>query len=494
MKIFISYSWKEEKIVDKLDDLFSYVGITLVRDKREIEYKDNIPEFMNEIRSVDYAILLISKKYLESDATLYEVCEVVKDKNYFEKILPLVMKGVDIFSLEGRESYVEYWESKQKELELKSNNLNILDTLDRVKMINANLPEFLVQIKNHKMINCSEELIEKNFKEIAQRLDLDISSFIVWEKFKKDVLKWTEYIDDDLHVEKDILSKFETEYIEDLKEENKNIFFRNLWVEFMNEEDKKQATLLYNILNSYIIKNLDSCINNIEDSKGHFKDFGNVGNPLGCRDSPMYNGFSKKLYLFFNFPKLYEVLDDEDKLEFKEMCKLDINHYVLAYFVNKDFKTHLEESKKILNGLSKKDKHKTFDDYTKINITLFLTLYNRLKQDNFSIELINAFILECIIGSSKSYGYSEEILEKLLPNVIDSFSSSDIKVLIDLLESNNQYQDLGKNNDYSYKIHNNLWDYMSKHSEIIIDKLGTEFIQSEQNTYIYEKLKYTIKK
>jgi hypothetical protein len=65
-KIFISYCWKNETIVDEIDKSFEKDGIKLTRDKRDTEYKVSIKEFMKKIRSTDSVFMVVSDAYLKS--------------------------------------------------------------------------------------------------------------------------------------------------------------------------------------------------------------------------------------------------------------------------------------------------------------------------------------------------------------------------------------------------------------------------------------------
>jgi hypothetical protein len=65
-RIFLSYAWKDEGLADSIDTMFANAGITLVRDKRDVEYRGSIKEFMKQIRFTDYVILVISPEFLKS--------------------------------------------------------------------------------------------------------------------------------------------------------------------------------------------------------------------------------------------------------------------------------------------------------------------------------------------------------------------------------------------------------------------------------------------
>ena len=106
---FLSYCWANEKFADIIDSTFQALGIIVKRDKREVGYKDNLKHYMQSIRDCDYAILLISDESLKSQACMYEVCEIMKERDYLQKILPVILPETKIYNVEQQLEYVKYW-------------------------------------------------------------------------------------------------------------------------------------------------------------------------------------------------------------------------------------------------------------------------------------------------------------------------------------------------------------------------------------------------
>ncbi len=82
---------------------------------------------MNGIRNMDYAVLIITDNYLKSFNCMYEVLEVIKEKNYEYKILPVVVE-TSIYSSSGRIRYIRYWEDKFEELKSDISQINVVNT------------------------------------------------------------------------------------------------------------------------------------------------------------------------------------------------------------------------------------------------------------------------------------------------------------------------------------------------------------------------------
>lgn len=168
-RIFISYSWANKDIADLIDNDFQELGYTLTRDERDIKYKDSIKEFMQQIGKHDFVIMLISDSYLKSENCMYEVMEVMRDREYKKKILMIVLRdddkrfynnyeklmgeelnfkdlkiGADIYSTSGRIGYMEYWEKCESEMveqinriQTDINKIQPLNELKRIKNITS---------------------------------------------------------------------------------------------------------------------------------------------------------------------------------------------------------------------------------------------------------------------------------------------------------------------------------------------------------------------
>ena len=170
--IFLSYSWNNDNIANRLDELFSLENIMLIRDEKEIKYKQSIKEFMKRVRKSDFCLMIISDEYLKSTNCMYEVLEFIKDENYKERILPLIHKDCGIFKIDGRVKYTQYWENEYKEINallLDVENLNqieIIEECKRIENIKRNVGEFLKIISDMNCITFNESISIADFKKI----------------------------------------------------------------------------------------------------------------------------------------------------------------------------------------------------------------------------------------------------------------------------------------------------------------------------------------
>lgn len=116
--VFISYAWggEREDIVNKIDEVLQKRGIKIVRDKRDLGYKGSISGFMERIGQGNCVILVISDKYLRSPNCMFELVEIAENKQFHDRIFPIVLADANIYDPVQRIAYVKYWEVKRAEL------------------------------------------------------------------------------------------------------------------------------------------------------------------------------------------------------------------------------------------------------------------------------------------------------------------------------------------------------------------------------------------
>ncbi|WP_310604500.1 toll/interleukin-1 receptor domain-containing protein [Anaerosporobacter sp.] len=211
--IFLSYCWADDKIADDICTSFEkQKEITIHRDKIEIESWRSIKEFMQSISQMNYVIILISRKYLESDNCMFEVLEIMRDRNYKNKIFPVIIYDA-IYDPMVRLGYVRFWEEKGKRFENELEGLKLQNiqtsagTLKHYHEIALHIDDFLGQIAdmnnpmvkdvpekikeilgfneqnyNNELSNSKEDIfkkigIEKNYTN-SKPTDLDVNQFI----------------------------------------------------------------------------------------------------------------------------------------------------------------------------------------------------------------------------------------------------------------------------------------------------------------------------
>lgn len=174
--IFLSYCWADDKVANDICTAFdNQKEIIIHRDKKEIGSWRSIKEFMQSIAQMDYAIMLISRKYLESDNCMYEVLEVMRDRNYASKIFPVIIYDA-IYDPTVRLGYVKFWQDKTKQFEKEFDGIEIQNlqastgTLKHYHEISLHIDEFLGQI-----VDLNNPLVKDVPEKIKDILGIDKS-------------------------------------------------------------------------------------------------------------------------------------------------------------------------------------------------------------------------------------------------------------------------------------------------------------------------------
>ncbi|WP_312653002.1 toll/interleukin-1 receptor domain-containing protein [Aminipila sp.] len=210
VNLFISYCQKDGIYADDIELYFKDKDIVLHRDIRDISSWKSIREYMQSIRDMDYAVLIITDNYLKSFNCMYEVLEVMKERNYQDKIFPVVVEK-KIFNTSGRIQYITYWQEEFKKLKeemLKIKDVinagSIIDDLKRTQNITLNIDEFLGKVSDMNNPNISDISVSIKNKLIEQGI-------LKEEQAKKSIEKGDDDIFSKLDIPKMVLNSQPTD-------------------------------------------------------------------------------------------------------------------------------------------------------------------------------------------------------------------------------------------------------------------------------------------
>ena len=168
-KVFISYNHESKELADKIEShLDSYADVVI--DKNCIKPWGSIKEFMNSIRDQDFAVLIISDSYLKSTACLYEVMQMMKEKDWDERVMYVVTDDAHgVYDTRTQINYIAYWEEQVQRLQeaIKGHNPAVVshqaEELKKISLISFHIGEFLIKLKdaNNPSVDDSIEMIRK---------------------------------------------------------------------------------------------------------------------------------------------------------------------------------------------------------------------------------------------------------------------------------------------------------------------------------------------
>ncbi len=196
-QIFISYNWDNSDVVDEIDRYFTWISLPLIRDKKELNYKSSIKDFMLRIRDTDFVIMIISDSFLKSTNCMYEVLEFIKETKYIDRILQVLLSDANIFSSNGKFSYIDYWNTQYNLLENKITKLDLTEAdvlikeLKHIRNIRSNIGAFLDNLTTQNCLSYKE--IRKNkFKQLTNIIGLKtIENLDRPTSIKSDIFKFT---------------------------------------------------------------------------------------------------------------------------------------------------------------------------------------------------------------------------------------------------------------------------------------------------------------
>lgn len=191
-KVFLSYCHNDADLANIVEESLSkHNDISVSRDININQYRDDLDKFMKTIRDHDYVVSIVTSKYLKSLNCMYEITELMKDSDFNEKLLFIIVDRDDaefykkeniytdfeagIYEYNKRLSYTTFWYNKGREMEesFKSANLPPVMTteltieLSKVQSVIPSTNKFMDLLKN-KIGKSFKEISENDFKTIVE--------------------------------------------------------------------------------------------------------------------------------------------------------------------------------------------------------------------------------------------------------------------------------------------------------------------------------------
>ncbi len=178
--VFVSYCWADQGSAIVLEKALCSLGLRTVFDVHDLKYKDSIRGFMEQIRSCDFALMVLSKDYVRSLNCMTEAINVFENVEFVAKVLPVMVGSPDIFSPEKRLDLVEFWSDFAERFRQSSSKLNLSDLggtvndLKRIEKIGRKMSEFLDVVADMK-VDTLDSLLGNNLQSIVDCLQISPS-------------------------------------------------------------------------------------------------------------------------------------------------------------------------------------------------------------------------------------------------------------------------------------------------------------------------------
>ena len=188
-KVFLSYCHKDNCIADMIENRITEIAkneIEISRDIRKLKYKDSLDEYMQSIKQHDYVISIVSDGYLRSSPCMYEITELMRDRDYYDKLLFVIISEYDIKfygkSIEikdikadiyssNRFDYIKYWEDEKTKIDKKVAEINnpalmleLTEESKKLEIISLHVGEFISKLKDGLGVSF-QDMLSSDFKE-----------------------------------------------------------------------------------------------------------------------------------------------------------------------------------------------------------------------------------------------------------------------------------------------------------------------------------------
>ncbi len=129
-QVYISYNWQEDsnEMANQLVQAFAAKGIEIIRDKTHTSYKDSIKNFMRQIGQGKCVVAVISDRYLKSENCMFELVEIARNGDFYQRIFPIILPDARIYKDFERIDYLKYWEDEKAKLQAKYKQIDLAKT------------------------------------------------------------------------------------------------------------------------------------------------------------------------------------------------------------------------------------------------------------------------------------------------------------------------------------------------------------------------------
>lgn len=394
-----------------------------------------VQKYLKEIVSSYY-----SNNYRATIVLLYSI--VIFD--FIEKLQTLS----EVYENESATKFLKEFEEKQKKPNAKYSDLEneIIKEIEKQKILNAIEISQLEQLRNTRHY-CAHPVFKNNFELINPNKEQTIAHIrnMFEAVFLKDAILNNKIFEEFLSKLEDFYLRSEIEglekylnarYFSKLNEDTKKYIFKNLWkLSFYSKDnedcEKNRRPLCYALI--YLMKkDIKMFEEYFKDNKEYFNSkilCEKIEIEIDDKDFTFFDyPILASIYFLSQNPKLYNYINADNKVEIENICKKNINIFLLSSFISNNIEKHIEDVKSMISGHA----------YC-IDSDVFFKVYEYSKDIN-PIPLrklaIHYFFYNVY---SKRYGrdfdYINWIYRDILSKILDDFNAEDIDELLKGMDS-----------------------------------------------------------
>ncbi|HEX9620781.1 MAG TPA: tetratricopeptide repeat protein [Polyangiaceae bacterium] len=173
--VFLSYSWKDKSHADQIDSDLQQFRIQVIRDVRDVKYRQRISAFMERIRETDFALLLLSDSYLKSQNCMTEALHLLDERDFEKKLLPVALGDAKLHDPSAWLTYTAHWKARVDELtravaqHSATSAIPTLQKLKELEAIHARINDFLSYISDIKHV-AFDELRAEGYRSVLEAI------------------------------------------------------------------------------------------------------------------------------------------------------------------------------------------------------------------------------------------------------------------------------------------------------------------------------------
>jgi internalin A len=185
--VAISYAWGDDKsiagrergrIVEELQPRLAAWGYTIRRDRDQLRNCDLISDFMQTIGGARRVIVILSEKYLRSVFCMSELHYVYqtsrgKKKDFTDRIVPLLLDGVQIDTWRDRSRWRDHWLKEYEEMSKAAGSLSTedFDLYRRISIWYNAVADMLGFIADMVTVRGAEAIAADDFRAVREMLE-----------------------------------------------------------------------------------------------------------------------------------------------------------------------------------------------------------------------------------------------------------------------------------------------------------------------------------
>lgn len=153
--IFLSYCHADSDLANVIEKkIGKYEDVSMSRDIKITNYRDDLDKFMRTIRDHDFVISIVTSKYLKSVNCMYEITQLMKDNNFQDRLLFIVVDSEDVVYYNDQNKYdsfeagiYDYNKRLSYIKHLTEKNNDMKKNLDNAKLPFELMSEFTLEIR-----------------------------------------------------------------------------------------------------------------------------------------------------------------------------------------------------------------------------------------------------------------------------------------------------------------------------------------------------------